>query len=72
MDKLFVDKYEQINTLGNIGIKDLSGQLNIGTSYENTSPHDLEEEWKGEFEKLKKLKENHKQNKHEDESQDAK
>lgn len=34
---LFVDKYEQVNNLGNLGIKDLSGQLNIGTTYENSS-----------------------------------
>lgn len=46
VDKLFVDKYEQVNNLGNLGIKDLSGQLNIGATFENSSnPSEYLDKW---------------------------
>jgi hypothetical protein len=59
VDKLFVDKYEQVNNLGHLGIKDLSGQLNIGTTYENSSnPMDALPEWTEKAAKFQEAVEN--------------
>ncbi|MGE8202965.1 hypothetical protein ACQKP0_00145 [Heyndrickxia sp. NPDC080065] len=33
VDKIMLDKYEQNNNFGQLGIKDISGQLNIGATY---------------------------------------
>lgn len=47
VDKLFMDKYEQTNNLGQLGIKELTGQLYIGTTYDKAViPDELAEEWK--------------------------
>jgi hypothetical protein len=34
VEKMYVDKYELINNIAQLGVKDLSGKLNIGTSYD--------------------------------------
>lgn len=53
VDKLFVDKYEQTNNLGQVGIKELSGHLNIGATYDKgVIPNDLVDEWKQEMSKI--------------------
>lgn len=64
VEKLFMDKYEQTNNMGQLGIKDLSGNLTIGASYEKgIIPNDLAEEWKEEMKKLNQIKKDkHKQN----------
>ena len=55
VDKLFVDKYEQTNNLGQVGIKELSGHLNIGATYDKgVIPNDLVDEWKQEMSKISK------------------
>ncbi|MGE7187282.1 hypothetical protein ACQKKK_25985 [Peribacillus sp. NPDC006672] len=57
VDKVFIDKYEQTNNLGQLGIKQLSGHLNIGTTYEKgIIPHELIEDWKQEMEKARNMK----------------
>lgn len=57
VDKLFMDKYEQTNNLGQLGIKELSGHLNIGATYDKgVIPHELLEEWKKEMNSLNQLK----------------
>ncbi|MBU5212778.1 hypothetical protein [Heyndrickxia oleronia] len=33
IEKILLDKYEQTNNFGQLGIKDISGQLNIGATY---------------------------------------
>lgn len=61
VEKLFVDKFEQVTNLGNLGIRELSGHLNIGTSFGNGAiPKELVTEW---IEKVDKLKEEQKQKK---------
>ena len=37
IDTLFVDKYEQVNNIGSLGVKELHGQMNIGATFENSS-----------------------------------
>ena len=59
IDKLFMDKYEQTNNLGQLGIKELSGHLNIGATYDKgVIPNELVEEWKKEMNSLNQMKEN--------------
>ncbi|WP_053368512.1 hypothetical protein [Bacillus sp. FJAT-27245] len=53
VDKLFIEKFDQANNLGTIGIKELSGHLNIGTTYEKAALKEAGAETKGEFEELK-------------------
>lgn len=61
VDKLFMDKYEQTNNLGQLGIKELSGHLNIGATYDKgVIPHELVEEWKKEMDSLHQMKEDQK------------
>ncbi|MED4531820.1 hypothetical protein [Metabacillus fastidiosus] len=58
IDKLVMDKYEQNNNLGQLGINNLNGKLNIGASYDKgVIPYELAEEWKENMEKLNKEKE---------------
>ena len=57
VEKLFMDKYEQTNNMGQLGIKELSGNLTIGASYEKgVIPNDLAEEWKEEMNHLNQIK----------------
>lgn len=54
IDKLYLDKYEQNNNFANLGIKTLSGALNIGATYGSVDiPKDIGKEVKEEMEKLK-------------------
>lgn len=54
VDKVLLDKYEQNNTFGSLGIKALSGQLNIGATYGNsTLPAEIAEDLKADFESFK-------------------
>lgn len=59
VDKLFMDKYEQTNNLGQVGINQLSGHLTIGATYDKgVIPHELAEEWKAGLDSLQQIKEN--------------
>jgi len=54
VEKLYIDKYEQVNNLGNLGIRELNGHLNIGPTFGNGSiPKELVTELIGEFDLLK-------------------
>lgn len=54
IDKFYLDKYEQTNNLGQIGIHELSGALNIGATYgKDVVPKQVTEEIKEEMEKIK-------------------
>lgn len=56
VDKLFVDHYEQVNNLGNLGIKELNGHLNIGTTYEKyNNPVEFPQKAKAEHKQLKEI-----------------
>ncbi|RST76027.1 hypothetical protein D4T97_004330 [Siminovitchia acidinfaciens] len=55
VDKVLLDKYEQNNNFGSLGIKALSGQLNIGATYGNsTLPAEIAEDLKADFNSFKK------------------
>ncbi|PLT32488.1 hypothetical protein [Bacillus sp. V5-8f] len=57
IDKLFVDKYEQNNTFSQLGIKELSGALNIGATYGTGHvPMEANEKMKQDMEELKEIK----------------
>ncbi|PWA13448.1 hypothetical protein DCC39_00725 [Pueribacillus theae] len=59
IDKILLDKYEQNNNFGCLGIKDISGQLNIGATYGNSAiPAGIAEELIGDLENLEKETEN--------------
>ena len=54
IDKFYLDKYEQHNNIGQIGIHALSGALNIGATYgKDVIPSRITEEVKEEIEKIK-------------------
>ncbi len=54
IDKLYLDKYEQNNNFANLGIKELSGALNIGATYGSVGiPEGI---GKGAKEQMAKLK----------------
>lgn len=63
VDKLFVDKYEQVNNVGSLGVKELSGQMNIGATFENSSNPSGEitgeamEKWQEKMKKFNVMKE---------------
>lgn len=58
IDKLYIDKYEQNNNFAQIGIRELSGALNIGATYgKDIIPKKITEEAKAEIEKMKSAKE---------------
>jgi len=58
IDKFYLDKYEQNNNIGQIGIHELSGALNIGATYgKDVIPSRITEEVKEEIEKIKAAKE---------------
>ena len=57
VEKLFMDKYEQTNNLGHLGVKELSGHLTIGATYDKgVIPNELVEEWKEEMNSLNQIK----------------
>ncbi|HHY71983.1 MAG TPA: hypothetical protein GX497_01910 [Bacillus bacterium] len=58
IDKLYLDKYEQNNNFAQLGIKTLSGALNIGATYGKVDiPREVSEEEKDEMTELKAEKE---------------
>jgi DNA repair exonuclease SbcCD ATPase subunit len=57
VDKLFMDKYEQITNMGQLDVKELSGQVTIGASYDKgVIPSELAEEWKEQMSQLNQIK----------------
>jgi hypothetical protein len=57
IDKMLLDKYELNNNIAQLGIKELSGSLNIGATYEKgVIPPELAEKWKENMEELKQTK----------------
>ncbi|MBB6447075.1 hypothetical protein [Bacillus benzoevorans] len=58
IDKLYLDKYEQNNNFAQLGIKNLSGALNIGATYgKDAVPKEVTEHLKEEIANMKGLKE---------------
>lgn len=54
IDKFFLDKYEQNNNFAQLGIKELSGTLNIGATYEKgIIPEQLTEQLKEGIEEMR-------------------
>ncbi|WLR43361.1 hypothetical protein LC087_04030 [Bacillus carboniphilus] len=59
VDKIIIEKYEQSNNFGQLGIKQLEGKLNIGATYS----YDKDELKKSEKEEQPKEQANQKQSK---------
>lgn len=58
IDKLYLDKYEQNNNFAQLGIKELSGALNIGATYgRDVIPKEVTEQVKEDIAKMKAVKE---------------
>ncbi|WP_428911586.1 hypothetical protein [Niallia sp. Krafla_26] len=58
VDKLYLDKYEQNNNFAQLGIKTLSGALNIGATYgKEAIPKKVTEQVKEDMDKMKEMKE---------------
>ena len=58
IDKLYLEKYEQNNNFAQLGIKNLSGALNIGATYgKEAIPKEITEQVKEEMTKMKEMKE---------------
>lgn len=58
IDKLYLDKYEQNNNFAQLGIKNLSGALNIGATYGSDAvPKEITEQVKEDITKMKTVKE---------------
>ncbi|WP_160725283.1 hypothetical protein [Bacillus sp. USDA818B3_A] len=58
IDKLYLEKYEQNNNFAQIGIRELSGALNIGATYgKDVIPKKITEQVKADMEGLKAVKE---------------
>ena len=54
-----MDKYEQTNNMGQLGIKELSGHLKLAQPMiKGVIPNELVEEWKKEMNSLNQMKEN--------------
>lgn len=57
IDKFFLDKYEQNNNIGQVGIKELGGALNIGATYGSGAiPKDFTDQIQKDMEELKNAK----------------
>ena len=57
IDKLYLEKYEQNNNFAQLGIKSLSGALNIGATYgKEAIPKEITEQVKEDMEKMKEMK----------------
>ncbi|HJV31273.1 MAG TPA: hypothetical protein VJ558_03695 [Bacillales bacterium] len=52
IEKIILDKYELNNNFGQLGIKELKGKLNIGATYGSEFTPNVENETKGEDEKI--------------------
>ena len=58
IDKLYLEKYEQNNNFAQLGIKNLSGALNIGATYgKEAIPKKITEQVKEDMAKIKAMKE---------------
>ena len=58
IDKFYLDKYEQNNNFDQLGIKELSGALNIGATYgKDVVPKKITEQVKTDIEQMKAVKE---------------
>ncbi|KAB2331504.1 hypothetical protein F7731_18090 [Cytobacillus depressus] len=58
IDKFYLDKYEQNNNFAQLGIKDLSGALNIGATYgREVMPKEVSDQLKEDLKDLTKIKE---------------
>jgi hypothetical protein len=58
IDKFYLDKYEQNNNFAQLGIKNLTGALNIGATYgRDVVPKEITEQVKADIEKMKAAKE---------------
>jgi len=56
VERLFIDKFDQITNLGNLGIRELSGQLTIGTTYESDAiPEDSIKEMDEDYKNMKEV-----------------
>lgn len=55
VDKIIIEKLDYANNFGQLGIKDLSGKLNIGTSYEGDFSKEISEKLTGKLEKQEKV-----------------
>ncbi|MCM3672079.1 hypothetical protein M3181_24665 [Mesobacillus maritimus] len=57
VDKLYLEKYEQNNNFAQLGIKSLSGELNIGATYgKGAVPKEVTDQVKEDMEKMKDMK----------------
>ncbi|MBS4195453.1 hypothetical protein [Lederbergia citri] len=57
IDKFYLDKYEQNNNFAQLGIKDLSGALNIGATYgREVMPKELSDQLKEDMKEFKGMK----------------
>ncbi|MCR2822400.1 hypothetical protein [Lederbergia panacisoli] len=57
IDKFYLDKYEQNNNFAQLGIKDLSGALNIGATYgREVLPKELSDQLKEDMKEFKGMK----------------
>ncbi|WP_158587531.1 hypothetical protein [Neobacillus notoginsengisoli] len=62
VERLFIDKFDQITNLGNVGIRELGGQLNIGTTFEGEAiPAESAKEMEEDHKKIKDIFEKFKQ-----------
>ncbi|MGE6258141.1 hypothetical protein ACQKCU_09565 [Heyndrickxia sporothermodurans] len=58
VEKILLDKYEQTNNFGQLGVKEISGQLNIGATYgKGVIPADFVEDLREDFSSLKEQNE---------------
>ncbi|WP_462411683.1 hypothetical protein [Neobacillus sp. Marseille-QA0830] len=58
IDKLFLDRYEQNNNFAQLGIKELSGALNIGATYgKDVVPKEVSEQIQEDVAQMKAMKE---------------
>ncbi|CEG29354.1 hypothetical protein [Bacillus sp. B-jedd] len=64
VERLFIEKFDQITNLGNLGIRELSGQLTIGTTYESDAiPEESVKGIKEDQDKMKEIIDEFKQKK---------
>ncbi|MBY0120482.1 hypothetical protein [Bacillus sp. S/N-304-OC-R1] len=57
IDKFYLDKYEQNNNIAQVGIKELSGALNIGATFgKDTIPKEMNEQLKEYFDEVIAMK----------------
>lgn len=71
IDKFYLDKYEQNNNFGQLGIKQLSGALNIGATYgREVIPKEFTDQIKEDINEMKGIKKEFDSNKNNEEIDD--